>query len=417
MNFGDFVNSEKSGEDYEVIGTLGSGGFGTVWRVNRLSDNQHFAMKTPDTNDKPHIKIKALKKEYEVLCNLRDKGVPNVVHAVDMCYYFDNANNKLPALIMTLAKGESIATWMLKGPISEDDTLDIGKKICETVVGLHKSGYIHRDIKPENIMLDDLGGRNQVTFIDLGIAALKAENDTHVMVSMLAHSRHWSPPEQINDSSVASIGNDIFSTGATLFAMLLGSEKSGNYWARAINPPHDIHNEISSVTKHTRDVIYKSTWYERSGRFPTMNEMFLAIGGGIPNESLPRIIADGKAYPLIGDGPWIVGRKCDLSGKADIPIIETSSLGNYIHREHAIITKLSGNIFNLKRHPKATKNGVWCKISTRWNEVPELGINLGARYELLSLGYTTKPPMPDIKPGAYKEFEFFPPSGDGTKIL
>ena len=85
-------------------------------------------MKTPDTNDKPHIKIKALKKEYEVLCNLRDKGVPNVVHAVDMCYYFDNANNKLPALIMTLAKGESIATWMLKGPISEDDTLDIGKK-------------------------------------------------------------------------------------------------------------------------------------------------------------------------------------------------------------------------------------------------------------------------------------------------
>ena len=73
-------------------------------------------------------------------------------------------------------------------------------------------------------MLDDLGGRNQVTFIDLGIAALKAENDTHVMVSMLAHSRHWSPPEQINDSSVASIGNDIFSTGATLFAMLLGSE-------------------------------------------------------------------------------------------------------------------------------------------------------------------------------------------------
>ena len=62
---------------------------------------------------------------------------------------------------------------MLKGPISEDDTLDIGKKICETVVGLHKSGYIHRDIKPENIMLDDLGGRNQVTFIDLGIAAFR----------------------------------------------------------------------------------------------------------------------------------------------------------------------------------------------------------------------------------------------------
>ena len=416
MNFGDFVHSEETGEDYEVIGSLGSGGFGAVWRVNRLSDNQHFAMKTPDSRD-IHLKIKALKKEYNVLCDLRIKGVPNVVYAEDICYYFDTASNKLPAIVMTLAKGESIATWMLKGPISEDDTIDIGTKICETVLGLHESGYIHRDIKPENVMLDDLGGRNEVTFIDLGIAALKAENETHAMVSMFAHSHHWSPPEQKQDSAQVSIGNDIFSTGATIFAMLLGSEKSSNYWARGINPPHDIHNEIPSINKATRDVIYKSTWHERSGRFSTMNEMILAIGGGIPDTSLPRIIADGKAFPLTGDGPWIIGRKCELSGKADIPIIETSSLGNYIHREHAIITKLSDNIFSLKRHPKATKNGVWCKLGSRWGEVPKSGLNLGARYELLSLGYTTNPPSSDIRPGAYKEFEFFPPSGDESEIL
>jgi serine/threonine protein kinase len=51
MNLGDFVQSQISqGDAYEIIGTLGSGGFGTVWRVKRLSDYDEFAMKVPKSD-------------------------------------------------------------------------------------------------------------------------------------------------------------------------------------------------------------------------------------------------------------------------------------------------------------------------------------------------------------------------------
>lgn len=415
MNLGDFVQSKISqGDAYEVIGTLGSGGFGTVWRVNRLSDNKEFAMKVPKSDP---VMIKALKKEYEVLRRLAELNVPNVVHAVELCDHIDSVGNKLPVLIMTKAEGSNIDSWMLKGAISEDDCLEIAKKMCETVAALHEAGYIHRDIKPENVMLADLGGRNQVTFIDLGIAALKADKDTHVMVSLLAHSHHWSPPEQRANSAQVSIGNDIFSVGATIFAMLLGSASSSIYWSNFSEDqlPHDIHTQNPAIDKQIRYVIYRSTCYDRSGRFPTMKEMLLSLSGGLPDESYPRIIADGKVHPLRGPGPWIIGRKCDLSGTADIQVMETSNSGCYISREQALVTRLGDGIFELSRHTNS-KNDVWIKPSSRWEPVNASGFKFGARYEEMSLGYSTNPPK-DVKPGPYKEIEFFPPKVDSTKIM
>ena len=77
---------------------------------------------------------------------------------------------------------------------------------------------------------------------------------------------------------------------------------------------------LPNVDQHFRDVIYKSTWADRGGRFATMKDMAKALGGGIPDESLPRIVTDGSANTLIGDGPWIIGRKCDLDQRADIAV-------------------------------------------------------------------------------------------------
>ena len=56
-----------------------------------------------------------------------------------------------------------------------------------------------------------------------------------------------------------------------------------------------------------------------------MKDMAKALGGGIRDESLPRIVADGIANTLTGDGPWIIGRKSDLDQQANIAVKETSS--------------------------------------------------------------------------------------------
>jgi len=420
LNIGDFL-SDNNGMDYEVKRLLGEGGFGKAWLVNRLSDGLECVAKEPKDLDKKLVK--ALNSEFTVLDNLEQKNVPYVVRAIAMAEYQNQMGNMVPVLILGKAEGEPLDKVMGRGPISEDDCLDIITKVAESLTGIHEAGYIHRDISPDNIFVDDLGGRNEITIIDFGIAARKAEHDTHVMVSVIAGKIFYSPPEQLDSGRGAqiSIGNDIFSTGATAIALLLGENAFVAYRGRAPSAPYDIHNEIPNIDQHFRDVILKSTWKDRGGRFATMKDMAKALGGGIPDESLPRIVADGKAYTLTGDGPWIIGRKNHFDQPADIPVSETSTDKNYISRKHVELTKISDGVFILKN---IGLNDVMVKNQNRWIKThKEKGFPLGAKHVEIALGYTTTPPDAvdsdgnKLLPGPYKEIEFFPPKGDGTKLI
>ena len=420
MKIGDFLN-DSNGNDYEVKSELGEGGFGKVYLIVRLNDGLECVAKEPKDLEKNLIK--ALNSEFTVLDNLEQKNVPYVVRAIAMGEYMNKMGNMVPVLITEKAEGEPLDKVMTRGPISEDNCLDIITKVAEALTGVHEAGYIHRDISPDNIFVDDLGGRNNVTIIDFGIAARKAEHDTHVMVSVIAGKPFYSPPEQLDRGRGAqiSIGNDIFSTGATAVAILLGESAFIPYRQLSPSAPYDIHNELPNIDMHFRTVIWKSTWAERGGRFATMKDMAKALGGGIPDESLPRIIADGKAFTLTGDGPWIIGRKNDFDQQADIPVSETSTNKNYISRKHIEISKVADGVFVLKN---VGLNKVMVKNQNRWIETnKEFGFGLGAKHVEIALGYTTTPPDAvdsdgnKLKPGPYKEIEFFPPKGDGTKLV
>ena len=422
LKVGDFIPSSSNADDYEVKVELARGGFGTAYLVARVSDNTELIAKAP--NDLKNNLIKALKSEHKVLDNLQTKNVPNVARSVDMTEYTNQMGNLVPVLIQEKAPGKPLDKIMEGGPISETDCLEIITKVAEALTGVHEAGYIHRDISPDNIFVEDLGGRNEVTIIDFGIAAMKAEYDTHVMVSMIAGKWYFSPPEQMHGSRGAqvSIGNDIFSTGATAIALLLGQSEFAKYKDTHPTPPYDVHNMLPNIDQHFRDVIYKSTWEERGGRFATMEDMAKALGGGIPDESLPRIVADGSANVLTGDGPWIIGRKCDIDQRADIAVKETSSDKNYISREHVEMSIEGEGIFRAKKCPGAV-NDVYIKNNGRWMKVPANGYPLGSRHVEIALGYTLTPPKEvdsdgnKLQPGPYKVIEFFPPKGDGTTIL
>ena len=419
---GDYIQGKTTGDDYEIISELAEGGFGKIYVITRLSDGMECIAKEPKDLEKKLIK--AINLEFTVLDNLEKKSIPSVARAIEITEYQNQVGNMVPVLILEKAKGQTLDKLMQHGPISEKDCLEIITKVAESLAGIHKAGYIHRDISPDNVFVDDLGGRNEVTIIDFGIAAVKAEFDTHVMVSLIAGKVFYSPPEQLDPGRGAqvSIGNDIFSTGATAIALLCGEPHFSQYSGKHPSAPYDVHNEISAIDKHFRDIIYKSTWDERGGRFATMEDMAKALGGGIPDESLPRIVADGKTYTLTGDGPWVIGRKSDLDQKADIPVAETSSISNYISRTHIEMEMIkgSGGVFKLKN---IGLNDVMVKNNNRWTKTPSQGFPLGAKHVEIALGYTTTPPDETdadgnkLQPGPYKVIEFFPPRGDGTSII
>ena len=92
LNIGDFL-SDNNGMDYEVKRSLGEGGFGKAWLVNRLSDGLECVAKEPKDLDKKLVK--ALNSEFTVLDNLEQKNVPYVVRAIAMAEYQNQMGNMI----------------------------------------------------------------------------------------------------------------------------------------------------------------------------------------------------------------------------------------------------------------------------------------------------------------------------------
>lgn len=420
INPGDIFTGNDTGDDYEIVSTLGSGGFGDTYLIHRLSDGVEFVAKVPNKDDQRVIQC--LQTEFSVLITLEQKGVPHVVRAVEMSKITNSFGKDLIVLIMYKASGQLLEDIITQGVLSEADTIDILTKCAEGLQGVHDAGFIHRDIKPENIFVEDPGGANNVTIIDFGIAAAKAEKNTHVLVSWMAGTRFYAPPEQFTDNKV-SIGNDIYSLGATAVTMLVGYEPQ----RQEHQGPLDLHNYLkgtNAVDEHFRQVIMKSTWNTRQGRFATMQDMLDALGGKIPDESMPRIIADGKVYLLQGDGPWDIGRASDLNPNIDIPVNETSASGKYIGKKHASIQRGSDGVLKLHDGNRDTgapsKNGTKVDHNGKVLDVPPIGFPLGRKFMEIHLGYSLTPPNEKdehgnpLLPGPYKTIEFWPPQNSGT---
>ena len=401
LNIGDFFSGNDTGLAYEVLSIIASGGFGTTLRLHR-EDGITCVGKIPMKNDYAR---KCLIKEYEVLCRLRDRQVPYIIRPIERGDYTDSFGQNVIILVMELAEGETLESILAGGAmVDHATTVEIISKIGEGLIGVHKAGFIHRDISPDNLFIEDYGGQNIPIIIDFGIAAALSEKNTTGWVSQMAGKPYYSPPEQLKTKR-AGPGNDIFSLGATAVEMLIGPNPKN----QGHQSPFDVHQTDASIAQHSRDVLLKATWGARSGRFATMQDMISAFSGKIPDESVPRIVADGNVFRMEGPGPWIIGR---FGFASDIQVHETSTTGGpYISREHAQIEARIDGSFRISN---LSLNGIRV-FHHYWRDVDEnQGFPLGSRYQEICLGYTTDPPKDlDINgdpliPGPYKTIEFFP---------
>jgi serine/threonine protein kinase len=289
---------------------------------------------------------------------------------------------------------------------------------------VHKAGYIHRDLKPDNIFVDDVGGRNDVTIIDFGIAAVKDDSNTFANTTSIAATPFYAPPEQMNGT--VSIGNDIFSLGATGYAMLVGNDDLKRDIQNQISPPYDPYFKFQTKTiedKHLFDVIKKATSPNRRDRFGTMEDMADHLDGAPPTENFPRIIADGHSHPLMPDqNKWMLGRNASSFSEADILINETSPGSTFISRNQAYIERKGECAFQIFHNPSAVNE---TRIGTQkgdnpgdpitWMKLSEKGYPLGPRHTFICFGYADTPPGKKdemgnpLQPGPYKVLEYFPP--------
>lgn len=206
---GRFVPGTMLNGRYRIIGLLGQGGMGEVYRATDLTLGQSVALKfLPET---AAGNVRLLERFHAEVRIARQVSHPNVCRVYDI-----GEAEGLPFLSMEYIDGEDLASLLQRiGRLPSDKALETARKVCAGLNAAHDKGVIHRDLKPHNIMLNK---RGEVVIMDFGLAAVansltgvEARNGTPAYMS----------PEQLKGSEVTA-RSDIYALGLVLFELFTG---------------------------------------------------------------------------------------------------------------------------------------------------------------------------------------------------
>jgi serine/threonine-protein kinase len=191
---------------YRIIGLLGRGGMGEVYRADDLRLGQPVALKLlPE--DLRHDSVRLAQFHNEVR-TARQVSHPNV------CRVYDIGDvDGLLYLSMEYVDGEDLSTSLRRiGRFPEDKAADIARQLCAGLAAAHQRGVIHRDLKPANVMLD---GDGRVRVMDFGLAAVGRVEDIR------AGTPAYMAPEQLLGREVTP-RSDIFALGLVIYELFTG---------------------------------------------------------------------------------------------------------------------------------------------------------------------------------------------------
>src|ERR1700690_48276 len=126
---------------YEILGRIGAGGMGEVYRARDTKLDRDVAIKIlPDSLAQDAERLIRFEREAKVLASLNH---PNIAHIYGV---------EERALVMELVEGGT-----LKGPLPVETALHYARQIADALAAAHDKGIIHRDLKPANIMVTSEG--------------------------------------------------------------------------------------------------------------------------------------------------------------------------------------------------------------------------------------------------------------------
>jgi serine/threonine protein kinase len=195
---------------YRIIGKLGAGGMGVVYRAEDTKLGRMVALKfiAPREIESAEEKARFLH-EAQAAASL---GHPNicVVHEID------EADGRL-FMAMEYVEGESLKDRVARGPLKIDEALDVAIQIAQGLDAAHRKSVVHRDVKPANIMME-AGGL--VKIMDFGLAKMSGQSKLTKTGTTLGTTAYMSPEQARGEE--ADHRSDIWSLGAVIYEMVAG---------------------------------------------------------------------------------------------------------------------------------------------------------------------------------------------------
>jgi eukaryotic-like serine/threonine-protein kinase len=265
---------------YEILGQLGAGGMGEVYRARDTRLGRDVAIKVlPFRYASDPIVRQRFEREAKAISSLQH---PNICTLHDI-----GLHGGTDFLVMEYLEGETLASRLHKGKLPLEKTLEYSIEVSDALDSAHKRGLIHRDLKPANIFLTT---RGDCKVLDFGLAKFDSSE------SLLETTTHLENPEGLTTPGVAmgtvaymspeqargdelDARTDIFSLGAVIYEMATGKLAfQGKTWAvmfKAIldHDPPPITDTNPQSPSNLDDIVRKALEKDRDLRYQSAADL------------------------------------------------------------------------------------------------------------------------------------------------
>ncbi|MFN0006933.1 MAG: protein kinase domain-containing protein [Planctomycetota bacterium] len=258
-----------------LLRVLGRGGMGVVYEAEELVSGRRVALKVlMQELSLSGEAFERFRREARIAASLSDSSCVFVFGA----HVIDGA----PAIAMELCPGETLEHRIATGvPIPIEDAVRWTIEILDGLEAAHRAGVVHRDVKPSNCFTTAQG---RVKVGDFGLSRSLEQDVQLTRSGVFLGSPLYASPEQVRGRAV-DLRSDIYSTGATLYALLTGrspyqGENLGEVLARILSesppPPSELRKEIPRGLDR---VVLRAMSRDPAQRYPTHADMREALRG------------------------------------------------------------------------------------------------------------------------------------------
>jgi serine/threonine-protein kinase len=260
---------------YRIVGLLGRGGMGEVYRADDLKLGQPVALKfLPEAVQRDEARLNrflnevkvALKVSHPNVCRVHDIGEVQGQHYLSMEY----------------VDGEDLASLLRRiGRLPQHKAIQIARQLCAGLAAAHEQRILHRDLKPANVMID---GRGHAKIADFGLASL-AEGVGAEEIG--AGTPSYMAPEQLAGREV-TVRSDLYSLGLVLYELFTGKQafdaRTREEMARLQreSTPSDPSSHVHGLDPAVEHVILQCLENEPADRPASALVVAAALPGGDP---------------------------------------------------------------------------------------------------------------------------------------
>jgi len=363
------------GGRYELLGMLGAGGMGTVYRARDRELDEIVALKVlrKELAAAPGM-LERFRREVKLARRVTHR---NVARMFDIG---DHEGDRF--LTMELIEGEMLGNLVSRrGSLPVRDACSISRDVCAGLAAAHSAGVLHRDLKPENVIIARDRG---AVITDFGIARALAQAEMgRTGAGAVLGTPAYMAPEQVEGAADLDARADLYAVGAMLFELLTGvmpwrgDSVIAVAAARLLREPPDPRAERPDLPAAVASLVLRLMARRRDDRFASADEIAAAL------DEIDVALRDSASPLTVSPSPSGVPRARPSSGSLavtakTVAVLPFVNLGS---REDAYLAELLGedllDLLSVVRGLRVRPRGETARFTDAGRDVREVGRTLG----------------------------------------